>query len=136
MIQISRSSSRLIKFNISFLLISEIETFKEWLRYRYGVFPETGFDGDRIYPGQYEFGGEIRDSVGCKEVASKMGKDRKSFLSDYNFDALQTGSHVTVPFLPNEETNGDGPHLKLEEFATPSFKVSFPYHKATETIYK
>ena len=107
------------------IMFSEIETFKEWLRYRYGVFPETGFEGDSIYPHQYEFRGEMRDSVGCKEVASKTKTSMQSFKTEYGFENSQTGSHVTVPFLPNEDTNGDGPHLKLEEFATPAFKVIY-----------
>ena len=111
---------------ISFIFhISEIETFKEWLRYRYGVFPETGFAGDSIYPNQYEFGGEMRDSIGCKEVATKMKKHSQSFKTEYGFETSPTGSHVTVPFLPNEETNDNRPHLKLEEFTSPSFKVGF-----------
>ena len=67
----------------------------------------------------------MRDSIGCKEVSSKTDKFRTAFKAEYNVDASQTGSHVTVPFLPNEDTNGEGPRLTLEEFATPSFKVRF-----------
>lgn len=102
------------------------------MRYRYGVFPESGFEGDSIYPRQYDFGGETRDSSGCKNVAPSLlkksqddteGRDRKSFNSDYKYDLSQTVSHVTVPFLPNDESNVDGPQLKLEAFASTSFKV-------------
>ena len=113
--------------------ISETETFKEWLRYRYGVFPETGFEGDRVYPSHYDFGGETRDSFGCENIAPSSSRNsktvtetrnRKSFNSEYTYDVAQTVSHVTVPFLPNDDTNGDEPNLKLEEFASTSFKVS------------
>ena len=121
-----------MKHNICniFFIFSEIETFKEWLRYRYGVFPESGFEGDKIYPRQYDFSGEMRDSSGCKNIApspakkpqnSAESRHRKSFNSDYKYDLSQT---VTVPFLPNDESNGDDvPQLKLETFASTSFKV-------------
>ena len=116
-----------LKFHkfINFIFhVSEIETFKEWLRYRYGVFPETGFSGDSIYPNQYEFGGEMKDSIGCKDIVTKTKKPSQSFKTEYGFETSPTGSHVTVPFLPNEETNDNRPHLKLEEFSSPAFKVS------------
>ena len=107
------------------------------MRYRYGVFPETGFTNDKIYPSQYEFGGELRQSVGCKGVSSVSGKsltgqklssesrDTKSFVSDYNYDSSRTVSHVTVTFLPSDESiEDDRQHLKLEEFKSTTFKVS------------
>ena len=110
------------------------------MRYRYGVFPESGFENDKIYPSQYEFGGELRQSVGCKAVSSVSGKsltghklssesrDTKSFVSDYNYDSSRTVSHVTVPFLPNDESNEDDrQHLKLEEFKSTTFKVGNNY---------
>ena len=65
----------------------------------------------------------MKDSIGCKDVATKMKKPSQSFKTEYGFETSPTGSHVTVPFLPNEETNDNRPHLKLEEFASPSFKV-------------
>ena len=114
-------------YNSSLILFSEIETFKEWLRYHYGVFSESGFEGDRIYPRQYGFAGETKDSYGCEHVASnplmkpkEEDRGRKSFEADYKYDPI---SHVTVPFLPNNERNGDEPQLTLEEFTSTSFKV-------------
>ena len=110
------------------------------MRYRYGVFPESGFDNDKLYPSQYEFGGESRQSVGCKGISMVSSKsldgqtfnsehrDTKSFVSDYNYDSSRTVSHVTVPFLPNDEGNDDDrQHLKLEEFKSTTFKVGNNY---------
>ena len=102
------------------------------MRYRYGVFPEAGFEGDENYPSQYDFGGEMRGSSGCKDLSRSLSSkskhaaeevDNKSYSSEYKYDLAQTVSHVTVPFLPNDETNGNGPQLKLEEFSSTSFKV-------------
>ena len=105
--------------------------FREWLRYRYGVFPESGFEGDRIYPRKYDFGGETRDSSGCKNIASRSSNDNgpivnsKYDTSEYQYKISQSGSHVTVPFLPRDESNGDDePNLKLEEFSPSSFQVN------------
>ena len=104
--------------------------FREWLRYRYGVFPESGFEGDRIYPSKYDFGGETRDSSGCKNIASRSKDENgpidnsKYDTSEYQYKISQSGSHVTVPFLPRDESNGDDePNLKLEEFSPSSFQV-------------
>ena len=95
-------------------------------------FEELYANGDENYPSQYDFGGELRGSYGCKDLARSITRKSKhtpeqsyttSYNSEYNYDLSQTVSHVTVPFLPNDETNGDGPQLKLEEFSTTSFKV-------------
>ena len=67
----------------------------------------------------------MKDSIGCKDVVTKTKKPSQSFKTEYGFETSPTGSHVTVPFLPNEETNNNGPHLKLEEFVSPSFKVGY-----------
>ncbi len=37
----------------SFSLLSERRIFQEWARNRYGIFPEFGFPGDRLYPEFY-----------------------------------------------------------------------------------
>ena len=125
-----------IFYTVTLFIFSEIETFKEWMRYRYGVFPESGFDNDKLYPRKYEFGGDSRQNVGCKGISTVSSKsldgqklnsesrDTKSFVSDYNYDSSRTVSHVTVPFLPNDESNEDDrQHLKLEEFKSTTFKV-------------
>ena len=40
--------------------------FREWSKYRYGVFPESGFqDGDRLYPHLYSEGNETKTNRGC-----------------------------------------------------------------------
>ena len=117
--------------NYIFCHISEVEMFREWLRYRYGVVPESGFEGDRIYPSKYDFGGETRDSSGCKNIASRSSNENgpivnsKYDTSEYQYKISQSGSHVTVPFLPRDESNGDDePNLKLEEFSPSSFQVN------------
>ena len=118
--------------------------FREWLRYRYGVFPESGFEGDRIYPSKYDFGGEARDSSGCKNIASRSSNENgpivnsKYDTSEYQYKISQSGSHVTVPFLPRDESNGDDePNLKLEEFSPSSFQVNFhDFNNITYRIHK
>lgn len=45
--------------NNSNWFISEVLVFREWVRYRYGVFPEHGFEGDRMYPDTYDLGGQV-----------------------------------------------------------------------------
>lgn len=46
--------------------------FREWARYRYGVFSEQGFSGDKFYPSSYDFGGQERDNIGCN-LTEKIG---------------------------------------------------------------
>ncbi len=38
-----------------------------WSRSRYGVFPESGFGGDRMYPTEFDLAGEEEENVGCAE---------------------------------------------------------------------
>ena len=49
------------------MLISGQSLVKEWCKYRYGVFPEDGFDGDRLYPAFYKEGNVSLASHGCLE---------------------------------------------------------------------
>ena len=47
---------------------SELDTFAEWVHYRYGTFSESGSSLDPLYPAYYGFGGpleETRVSAGC-----------------------------------------------------------------------
>ncbi len=45
---------------------------REWCKYRYGVFPETGFsDGDRLYPHSYTEGNATKVNQGCDEDVRK-----------------------------------------------------------------
>ena len=46
-------------------LFSGVRTFQEWIKYRYGVFPETGFPGDALYPEFYHVGPAMRKNEGC-----------------------------------------------------------------------
>lgn len=40
-------------------------TFVAWSRYRYGVFSESGFKGDRLYPAHFMEGPEEKENDGC-----------------------------------------------------------------------
>lgn len=40
-------------------------TFLEWVRNRYGVFPEHGFVGDNLYPAFYQEGQDEITNIGC-----------------------------------------------------------------------
>lgn len=49
---------------------------KEWCKYRYGIFPETGFNGDRVYPKTYKEGNTTLASQGClqQDVLCPLGQ--------------------------------------------------------------
>ncbi len=49
---------------------------KEWCKYRYGVFPENGFNGDRLYPSTYQEGNATLASKGCiqQDVLCPLGQ--------------------------------------------------------------
>ena len=49
------------------MFISGQSLVKEWCKYRYGVFPEDGFEGDRLYPAFYKEGNVSLASHGCLE---------------------------------------------------------------------
>ena len=44
---------------------SELSTFREWIRYRYGTFAESGFENDPLYPLMYQYGAEEKSSQSC-----------------------------------------------------------------------
>ena len=48
------------------LIVGQI-LLSEWSKYRYGVFPETGFNGDQIYPRTSIEGNETLLNVGCPQ---------------------------------------------------------------------
>ena len=52
-----------------------VRTFQEWMKYRYGVFPEIGFPGDKRYPEYYEVGPEIRKNEGCNTTYEEKVSD-------------------------------------------------------------
>ena len=41
---------------------------KEWIKYRYGVFEEAGFEGDRIYPLKFVEGLQELENRGCNDT--------------------------------------------------------------------
>ena len=45
------------------------------MKYRYGVFPEIGFPGDKRYPEYYEVGPEIRKNEGCNTTYEEKVSD-------------------------------------------------------------
>ena len=46
-----------------------------WSRSRYGVFPESGFEGDRMFPARFDLAGEERENRGCEpEDAAQVSK--------------------------------------------------------------
>ena len=46
-------------------LFSERLAFLAWTSNRYGVFPESGFVDDALYPAEFELGGDVAINVGC-----------------------------------------------------------------------
>ena len=46
---------------------------REWLKYRFGVFEEAGFEGDRIYPLKFVEGLQELENRGCNDTVRKGG---------------------------------------------------------------
>jgi len=56
-------------FNSSELSNKSRDIVKEWTKYRYGVFEESGFSHDPIYPGTYREGNMTRVNKGCEDLS-------------------------------------------------------------------
>ncbi len=56
----------------SLVPVSELGTFLSWCRYRYGVFPESGFPRDPIYPDMFSVGDEQRANQGCNSTTQMV----------------------------------------------------------------
>ena len=41
---------------------------REWVKYRFGVFEEAGFEGDRIYPLEFVEGLQELENRGCNDT--------------------------------------------------------------------
>ena len=50
---------------LSFSSLLGLTLMREWARYRFGIFPETGFQSDRVYPQLYNEGNSTKMTVGC-----------------------------------------------------------------------
>ena len=61
--------------------ISELSTFQEWIRYRYGTFAESGFENDPLYPLMYQYGAEEKSSQSCGNLT------QNDFSGDQMVDA-------------------------------------------------
>ena len=86
-------------------------TFREWSRYRYGVFSETGFSGDQFYPLTYDFGGQEKTNAGC------TGNSSEVVILPANFDLDETRTQAsTFDFGAADDNNAiDGDHLLFVE---------------------
>ena len=51
---------------------------REWLKYRFGVFEEAGFEGDRIYPLKFVEGLQELENRGCNDTVRCTEKKRTS----------------------------------------------------------
>ena len=45
---------------------------REWTKYEAGIFPEQGFEGDRLFPPTYTAGNETKPNVGCSKTEEWM----------------------------------------------------------------
>ena len=45
---------------------------REWLKYRFGVFEEAGFEGDRIYPLKFVEGLQELENRGCNDTVRNL----------------------------------------------------------------
>ena len=85
-------------------------TFREWSRYRYGVFSETGFSGDQFYPLTYDFGGQEKTNAGC------TGNSSEVVILPANFDLDETRTQAsTFDFGAADDNNAIGDHMLFVE---------------------
>ena len=53
---------------IFFFFLTEMNTFRQWVQYRYGTFSEMGYDWDPLYPSLYHAGPLEKVSTGCSNL--------------------------------------------------------------------
>lgn len=95
---------------------AEARTFVAWIRHRYGVFPEHGFVGDRLYPAFYSLGVEERATIGCLNANVTMAATDNDVFDD---KLRQMVSFLLIRLARNRGKNF------LSRLLCPSFFSSF-----------
>ena len=54
---------------------------REWLKYRFGVFEEAGFEGDRIFPLKFVEGLQELENRGCNDTVRAESTPNRLFLT-------------------------------------------------------
>ena len=62
---------------------------REWTKYMYGVYSETGYPDDVMYPLQYSLGNQTKPNQACSTQADEM------FCSTEDYDSTGT-DHITI----------------------------------------
>ena len=91
--------------------ISELSTFQEWIRYRYGTFAESGFENDPLYPLMYQYGAEEKSSQSCGNLTQND--------SDQMVDASIEQHKVSTNTLANSF------HIEGFDFHAMIFSIDF-----------
>ena len=89
--------------------ISENRLFQEWAKSYFGVFSETGFADDPMYPAYYDNGLEIRKNEGCNitakdsqdldSVAGYMAEEHHQYVENY----IDQSKNISLRKFQNNE---------------------------------
>ena len=74
--------------------VAGVRMFQEWIRYRYGVFPEHGFPNDAMYPEYYDLGPIKRKNEGCNTTLTFLGDETDSSTANNTGNIRQMVSCV------------------------------------------
>ena len=70
---------------------------REWLKYRFGVFEEAGFEGDRIYPLKFVEGLQELENRGCNDTVRNLPRPL-SVMSFNSRKSAQVKRHPSTTF--------------------------------------
>ncbi len=88
----------------SSFFISGLRTFQEWIKYRYGVFPEVGFANDPKFPEFYQKGPELVKNEGCNttfDVNSNQLGQRRMVSKNLN-NLVSLSCHILEAIFPSK----------------------------------
>ena len=124
---------------------------KEWCKYRYGIFPENGFPGDKHYPEAYQEGNKTLANRGCVQqdvlcplgqVYNRVAPTKQNLLCNeqsgietvLNHQDFQTTWESVYAAVPNNKNEDDQPVLDLlSQFTNVSYNETTTTSTTTTT---
>ena len=103
---------------------------REWSKYRYGIFPETGFHGDSLYPHVYNDGNDTIVNNGCKD------KDQKPFCpldGSYNRNSPTKQNLLCREMSALEIISNHDDFDKRSNITRTPAPIKFSYHLKTSS---
>ena len=125
---------------------------KEWCKYRYGIFPENGFPGDKHYPEAYQEGNKTLANRGCVQqdvlcplgqVYNRVAPTKQNLLCNeqsgietvLNHQDFQTTWESVYAAVPNNKNEDDQPVLDLlSQFTNVSYNETTTTSTTTEKL--